>query len=91
MVVHRAAPEPFQQAAMLALGFCNRESVGMLLEELQTLIDDYSSTRTSVSAQALEVISKHALMHPVASCPAPIHISQCSAPAILEKLCYNQF
>lgn len=76
---------------MLALGFCNRESVGMLLEELQTLIDDYSSTRTSVSAQALEVISHHALMHPVASCLAPTHISQCSVTAILEKLCHNQF
>ena len=57
MVMHmyRAAPEPFQQAAMLALGFCNSESVSMLLEEVQPLIDDYSSTRTSVSAQALEV------------------------------------
>lgn len=42
---------------MLALGFCNSESVGMLLEEVQPLIDDYSSTRTSVSAQALEVCS----------------------------------
>ncbi|KAL3146697.1 hypothetical protein ABBQ32_000921 [Trebouxia sp. C0010 RCD-2024] len=52
--MYRAAPEPFQQAAMLALGFCNSESVGMLLEEVQPLIDDYSSTRTSVSAQALE-------------------------------------
>ena len=59
-MVHRAAPEPFQQAAMLALGFCNSESVGMLLEEVQPLIDDYSSTRTSVSAQALEVTSHHA-------------------------------
>lgn len=57
MVVHRAAPEPFQQAAMLALGFCNSESVGMLVEEMQPLIDDYSSTRTSVSAQALEMTS----------------------------------
>ena len=51
----RAAPEPFQQAAMLALGFCNAESVGMLLEEIQPLIEEYSSTKTSVSAQALEV------------------------------------
>ena len=59
MVVHRAAPEPFQQAAMLALGFCNSESVGMLVEEMQPLMDDYSSTRTSVSAQALEVTSQH--------------------------------
>lgn len=45
---------------MLALGFCNSESVGMLLEEIQPLIDDYSSsTRTSVSAQALEVTRHH--------------------------------
>lgn len=50
----RAASEPFQQAAMLALGFCNAESVGMLLEEIQPLIEEYSSTKTSVSAQALE-------------------------------------
>lgn len=49
---------------MLALGFCNSESVAMLLEELQPLMDDYSSTRTSVSAQALEVISHHALTAP---------------------------
>lgn len=62
----RAAPEPFQQAAMLALGFCNWESVPLLVEEIQPLIEDYSSTRTSVSAQALEVISLHAqcLRHP---------------------------
>ena len=40
---------------MLALGFCNAESVGMLLEEIQPLIEEYSSTKTSVSAQALEV------------------------------------
>ncbi|KAL0053523.1 hypothetical protein WJX82_006983 [Trebouxia sp. C0006] len=50
----RAAPEPFQQAALLALGFCNCESVPLLLEEMQGLIEEYSSTRTSVSAQALE-------------------------------------
>lgn len=49
---------------MLALGFCNSDSVAMLLEELQPLMDDYSSTRTSVSAQALEVISHHALTAP---------------------------
>ena len=52
---------------MLALGFCNSESVGMLLEEVQPLIDDYSSTRTSVSAQALEVTSHHAQ-------PTPSHL-----------------
>lgn len=75
MVVHRAAPEPFQQAAMLALGFCNSESVGMLLEELQPLTDDYSTTRTSVSAQALEVTSHHALTTPrhlAVSCSLPL-------------------
>ena len=40
---------------MLALGFCNAESVGVVVEEMQALIEDYSSTRTSVSAHALEV------------------------------------
>ena len=40
---------------MLALGFCNSESVSMLMEEIQPLIEEYSSTKTSVSAQALEV------------------------------------
>ncbi len=45
---------------MLALGFCNSESVPLLLEEIQSLIEDYSSTKTSVSAQALEVISLNA-------------------------------
>ena len=40
---------------MLALGYCNVASVPLLMEEIQTLIEDYSSTRTSVSAQALEV------------------------------------
>lgn len=40
---------------MLALGFCNEDSVPMLLEEIQPLIEEYSSTKTSVSAQALEV------------------------------------
>ena len=51
---------------MLALGFCNWESVPLLVEEIQPLIEDYSSTRTSVSAQALEVTSLHAqcLRHP---------------------------
>ena len=56
----RAAPEPFQQAALLALGFCYCESVPLLLEETQGLIEEYSSTRTSVSAQALEVTSFNA-------------------------------
>ncbi len=50
---------------MLALGFCNCESVPLLLEEVQGLIEEYSSTRTSVSAQALEVTSLNAqpLLH----------------------------
>ena len=42
---------------MLALGFCSSDSVPVLLEEIQGLIEEYSSTRTSVSAQALEVTS----------------------------------
>lgn len=41
---------------MLALGFCNSESLSLLLEEVQLLIEDYSNTRTSVSTQALEVL-----------------------------------
>lgn len=45
----------YQQTSMLALGFCNSESVSLLMEEMQVLIEDYSTTRTSVSAQALEV------------------------------------
>ena len=45
----------YQQASMLALGFCNSENVSLLMEEMQVLIEDYSTTRTSVSAQALEV------------------------------------
>lgn len=44
---------------MMALGFCNGESVGVVVEEVQPLIEDYSSTRTSVSAQAREVTSPH--------------------------------
>lgn len=40
---------------MLALGFCHSESVPLLMDEVQMLIEDYSTTRTSVSAQALEV------------------------------------
>lgn len=47
----------YQQAAMLALGFCNADSMSLLLEEMQILVEDYSTTRTSVSAQALEVNS----------------------------------
>ena len=63
-MLHRAAPEPFQQAAMLALGFCSSESVPVLLEEIQGLIEEYSSTRTSVSAQALEVTSLNGHLSP---------------------------
>ena len=54
-VFGRVAPEPYQQASILALGFCNSESLSLLLEEMQLLIEDYSNTRTSVSTQALEV------------------------------------
>lgn len=53
----------YQQASMLALGSCNSESVPLLLEEMQMLIEDYSTTRTSVSAQALEVNRPIAPLH----------------------------
>ena len=60
---------------MLALGFCSSESVPVLLEEIQGLIEEYSSTRTSVSAQALEVTSLNGHLSPTVaetsmhSCP----------------------
>ena len=47
---------------MLALGFCNADSLSLLLEEMQILVEDYSTTRTSVSAQALEVNSLGAIV-----------------------------
>ncbi len=36
---------------MLALGYCSPANVPALMEEIQPLIDDYSSIRTSVSMQ----------------------------------------
>lgn len=40
MLICRIGPDAVQQAAILALGHCRQECVGMLVEEMQSLGDD---------------------------------------------------
>ena len=49
------SPEPVQQAGVLALGACNEACVGVLVEELQPLLEEPAPDRAKVGALLLHV------------------------------------